>query len=185
MAATTTMKLPPQYYLRPGRRSDLTPATHIYQAAFDPDMLPDILFPSRHEHPQDFLAFLSRLFDDRYWSPQWILTVICGSSGSGDGGGDDAPVGFTWWKRPLSELSIWERWLSPCTHIPILLPLCSFSIFRTIEVLLLPLSLCLAPFLLIFLPLHPLYSLNMTKPPSQCDSSPTLTAPTLAKPKRE
>lgn len=139
MAATTTMKLPPQYYLRPGRRSDLTPATHIYQAAFDPDMLPDILFPSRHEHPQDFLAFLSRLFDDRYWSPQWILTVICGSSGSGDGGGDDAPVGFTWWKRPLSELSIWERWLSPCTHIPILLPLCSFSIFRTIEVLLLPL----------------------------------------------
>lgn len=94
------------YSIRPGRRSDIPYARDLYLASFHGDMLLDILFPTRHDHPGSFAAHLHRLFVERWWTPNYDLAVCVD--------GNDRPVGFTWWKRPNSQLSFYERWLSPC-----------------------------------------------------------------------
>jgi hypothetical protein len=94
------------YSIRPGRRSDVLYARDLYLPAFNGDMLLDIMFPTRHDHPASFSAHLLRLFVERWWTPNYDLTVCVDEN--------DRPVGFTWWKRPNSQLSFYERWLSPC-----------------------------------------------------------------------
>lgn len=38
----------------------------------------------------------------------------------------DAPVGFTWWKKPDGELTFYEKWLSLCKFLPCLCHLVGF-----------------------------------------------------------
>ncbi|GJN70881.1 hypothetical protein PLIIFM63780_002527 [Purpureocillium lilacinum] len=97
---------PPGYHLRRGLSSDVDAVTSLYRASFGRDSLLDVLFPTRDAHPRDFHAHIYRHFQARWWTLGWDLTVLV----------DDAlgvPVGFTWWRRPLDQLSFAERWLSP------------------------------------------------------------------------
>lgn len=118
-AATTTLQhrtagpvaCPPGYHLRRGLSSDVDAVTSLYRASFGRDSLLDVLFPTRDAHPRDFHAHIYRHFQARWWTLGWDLTVLV----------DDAlgvPVGFTWWRRPLDQLSFTERWLSPCELRP-------------------------------------------------------------------
>lgn len=96
------------YSIRLGRASDVPAATSLLCSAFANDSLLDILYPTRHEHPADFQTSVYRLFHARYWTPGYSLSMLVDDS---DGG---RPVGFAWWRRPLEQLSFYERWLSPC-----------------------------------------------------------------------
>ncbi|KAH7326010.1 hypothetical protein B0I35DRAFT_457353 [Stachybotrys elegans] len=93
------------YRSRPGRYSDLIYMASIYHAATLSDDLFDILFPTRHAHPDALVVHLHRLFQTRYWTPSYSLTVIVGE--------DDRPVGFSFWCYPNSSFSFAQRWLSP------------------------------------------------------------------------
>ncbi|KAH7184970.1 acyl-CoA N-acyltransferase [Fusarium flagelliforme] len=94
------------YRVRPGLYSDVSEVVKVWNAAFAKDQLMDILFPGRQTHPELLLAQITRLFYSRYWTPNYDLHVLVSTT-------DDKPVGLTWWKRPDSQLSIYERWISP------------------------------------------------------------------------
>ncbi len=109
------------YRIRPGRRSDLTQAVEIYEQSFSHDALIDILFPNRHEHPEALRTFIRRLFMERWWNPHFDLDVLMSTTAN-----DPLIVGFTWWKRPDSQLSFYERWVSPYAWLsPIVLAILS------------------------------------------------------------
>lgn len=95
------------YRIRPGFLSDVPHAVDIYMVSFANEGLIDILFPNRHTRPEALIAYVSRLFHSRWWSPNYDMHVLVGDA-------DGRPVGFTWWKRPNSQLSFCERWISPC-----------------------------------------------------------------------
>ncbi|KAJ6440393.1 acetyltransferase (GNAT) family domain-containing protein [Purpureocillium lavendulum] len=105
-AALPPMAVPAGYHLRPGLASDVNAIAALYRASFGGDSLLDVMFPTRAAYPRDFHTHLYRHFQSRWWTPGWYLTVLV----------DDTlavPVGFTWWRRPLDQLSFAERWLSP------------------------------------------------------------------------
>lgn len=99
------------YRIRPGTLSDIPRAVQVYQAAFDHDRLFDFLFPNRHEHPEALCAHATRLFQSRWWTPNFDFYILAGVD-------DNQPAGLTWWKRPDSQLSFYERWVSPCKSHP-------------------------------------------------------------------
>jgi hypothetical protein len=101
------MSLPSGYHFRPGTTGDLGTITRLYLASFAHDRLVDMMFPQRREHPRAVEAFLLRHFQRRWWTSGWRLTVVVDETLG-------APVGFTWWLKPRGEMSLWERWLSPC-----------------------------------------------------------------------
>ncbi|KAJ4128015.1 hypothetical protein NW768_008299 [Fusarium equiseti] len=94
------------YRVRPGLYSDVSEVVKVWNAAFAKDQLMDILFPGRQTHPELLLAQITRRFYSRYWTPNFDLHVLVSTT-------DDKPVGLTWWKRPDSQLSFYERWISP------------------------------------------------------------------------
>ncbi|KAG8677785.1 hypothetical protein FPOAC2_03927 [Fusarium poae] len=94
------------YRVRPGLYSDVSEVVKIWNAAFAKDQLMDILFPGRQIHPELMQAHITRLFYSRYWTLNYDLHVLTSTA-------DNKPVGFTWWKRPDSQLSFYERWISP------------------------------------------------------------------------
>jgi hypothetical protein len=96
-----------RYRIRAGGLGDISAAVGIYAAAFDKDQVLDILFPARRQHPECVTTYLHRNFRNRYWTPNYRLTVLVGEA-------DGQVAGFTWWKLPNSALSVWDRWLSPC-----------------------------------------------------------------------
>lgn len=96
------------YRIRPGYASDIPAISTLFTAAFGGDSLMDILYPTRHAHPADFATSVYRLFRLRYWTPGYYLTLIVDDSRG------SRPVGVSWWRRPLDQLSFYERWVSPC-----------------------------------------------------------------------
>lgn len=99
------------YRLRPGYPSDVPHIVDIFLIAFGPDRLLDFVYPNRRENPEEVTAYMRRLFQTRWWTPNYDLQVVVGAA-------DGIPVGFTWWKRPNSQLSFYESWISPCTSTP-------------------------------------------------------------------
>lgn len=95
------------YRLRPGRKSEASGiCTDLFLDTIGRDALIDILYPTRHKFPVENAADIRRLFYRRTWEPNFIFTVCVDSA--------DKPVGFSFWKRPLSSLTFYERWISPC-----------------------------------------------------------------------
>lgn len=114
LRATTGGPSASTYTLRPGRDADVAAIADVYYAAFAdhrpgalPDNLMDVLFgPSFRAHPSDTKALLAHIIAPRLWSVQYRLSVLV----------DDASgqvIGFVCFKRPLTEVSFYERWLSP------------------------------------------------------------------------
>ena len=101
------------YSIRPGRRSDVSRARDLYLAAFGGEQLLEILFPGHTRHPEALATHLHRLFVHRWWSFEYVLAV-CVPAEAADDDVPGAAVGCTWWKRPASQISFYERWLSPC-----------------------------------------------------------------------
>lgn len=97
------------YRVRPGLYSDVSEVVKVWNAAFAKEQLMDILFPGRQTHPELLLAQITRLFYSRYWTPNYDFHVLASTT-------DDKPLGLTWWKRPDSQLSFYERWISPCMY---------------------------------------------------------------------
>ncbi|CAH0053089.1 unnamed protein product [Clonostachys solani] len=94
------------YRLRPGRKSEASGiCTDLFLDTIGRDALIDILFPTRHKFPVENATDIRRLFYRRTWEPNFIFTVCVDSA--------DKPVGFSFWKRPLSSLTFYERWISP------------------------------------------------------------------------
>ncbi|KAI9167672.1 hypothetical protein HJFPF1_03806 [Paramyrothecium foliicola] len=93
------------YRLRPGRFSDVAAATRLYAAAFRNDSLLNVLFPNHRQFPDDFKLHIHRLFEQRYWTPEFLLTMVVDETGHA--------VGCSWWRRPQDEFSVFWQWLSP------------------------------------------------------------------------
>jgi hypothetical protein len=68
------------------------------------------LFPKRHQYPKQVESFLHRHFLRRMWTNGWELTVVVDETLG-------VPVGFMWWLKPAAQLSVWERWISPCRRL--------------------------------------------------------------------
>lgn len=98
------------YYIRPGRFSDLSAASELYTKSFGKEPLLDFIFPSRQEDPGSFHLWIARKFEDRWWTPGWTFTMLL----QRDEKGTERPLGFTWWERPHETLTFREKWLSPC-----------------------------------------------------------------------
>ncbi|VUC27680.1 unnamed protein product [Clonostachys rosea] len=96
------------YRLRPGRKSEASGiCTDLFLNTIGRDGLFDILFPTRRQFPVESATNIRRLFYRRAWEPTFTFTVCVGS--------DDKPVGFSFWRRPISSLTFYERWISPYT----------------------------------------------------------------------
>lgn len=104
------MSLPMGYHFRPGTTADIPAITNLYLATFSHDRLLEIMFPTRRQHPAAVKTFLDRHFQRRWWTPRWRLTVLVDETLG-------VPVGFTWWLTPASEVTFWQKWLSPCTFL--------------------------------------------------------------------
>lgn len=105
------MAVPP-FRTRPGRLADVPSIARLYALGFDKDSLLDVLFPlRRNHHPDDVRTFAHRMFLDRAWNPLYVLSI---AETVPSAEGEPQAVGFTWWRRPESELSFYERWVSPC-----------------------------------------------------------------------
>lgn len=96
------------YQIRPGRYSDLSPASKLYGISFTKEPLLDFMFPNRQNDSAAFHLWLNRKFESRWWTPGWSLTMLLRR----DEKGAERPVGFTWWKRPDETLTFRERWFS-------------------------------------------------------------------------
>ncbi|KAM0557152.1 hypothetical protein ACHAPJ_005415 [Fusarium lateritium] len=93
------------YRIRPGTSADVTVATDLYLRSFTKEKLLDFMFPTRHTDPTPLNMWVSRRFWLRYWTPEYVLTMLDDANGR--------PVAFTWWHRPTESLTFNERWLSP------------------------------------------------------------------------
>ena len=104
------------YSLRAGRLADVSTVASLYTSAFAHDRITDIMFPSHRTHPRDYHETVRRLIQTRAWMPEYSLTVLVdrASSSSSSSSSSSTPVGFALWRRPESEVSFYERWLSPC-----------------------------------------------------------------------
>lgn len=100
------------YHIRPGGLLDVPRITDLYMSSFANDQILDIVCPNRHEHPQSLKTYVYRRWVERWWTPNYNLTVLADNA-------TGTVVGFTWWKRPTSELSFYERWISPCRCLSI------------------------------------------------------------------
>lgn len=104
------------YRLRPGRFADIAAAARLGDICFRDDHLFAILFPNRLEHLEEFKVHIRRLYETRYWTLGYVLTLAVDE--------DDRVVGCSWWRRPDDEFSVFYTWLSPCksfnTHSAIL-----------------------------------------------------------------
>ncbi|KAI8725112.1 N-acetyltransferase domain-containing protein [Fusarium sp. LHS14.1] len=101
--------MPSTYCIRPGTFSDVDDAAMLYTQSFANEALLDYMFPDRAVDPTAFQTWISRRFWMRYWTPEYVLTILDAS----DGKGKVNAVGFSWWHRPTESLSFRERWLSP------------------------------------------------------------------------
>lgn len=110
----------PSYSVRLGRSSDIDALAPIYLASFEHDTLLDFLFPLRRSHPADMAVGLHRLFQLRYWSAEYVLTVLDDGQGRA--------VGFAWWKKPVVRQPVWKKWCSPCKSPFYLIPIPILSI---------------------------------------------------------
>ncbi|TQV92032.1 acetyltransferase (GNAT) family domain-containing protein [Cordyceps javanica] len=117
------------FTLRPGRLRDVAAFARTYYAAFsDPrpsaaaaaDNFLDVLFgPDYRDRRPDVEAALAAILAPRLWSLQYRLSALVVDKGTGDGNADaddDNVVGFVCVKRPESEVTFYERWLSPRLH---------------------------------------------------------------------
>jgi cellulose synthase/poly-beta-1,6-N-acetylglucosamine synthase-like glycosyltransferase len=107
------------YRLRPGRWSDLAPAARLYQLCFAQDYMVDVHFPNHRENPDEFRQTIHRMYQQRYWTPDYILTCLVDDDDAG------RVVGCSWWRRPKDETSALYRWLSPCKSLALLLAVSS------------------------------------------------------------
>lgn len=106
---------PSTYTLRPGLVADVPSFARVYYDSFSDarpgastDNLMDILFGDFRKHPRDTRAVLDAMLRPRLWSLQYRMSALV----------DDATghvVGFVCFKRPATEVSFYERWLSPRT----------------------------------------------------------------------
>ncbi|PHH66915.1 hypothetical protein CDD81_5267 [Ophiocordyceps australis] len=122
--------LRPGFRIRPAGFADAQGMCRVYGDALSHDaFLLDSLFPERHARPDEFALRLKRFFWRRWWTLGWVADVLVDERA---GGGEDKEgeeksqegeekknkvVGFAWWKRPASDLSWRERWLSPFAWI--------------------------------------------------------------------
>lgn len=95
------------HLIRPGRHSDLLPASRLYAISFAKEPLLQFMFPNLDRDPSVLHLWIDRKFQSRWWTPGWSLTMLL----ERDTG---RAVGFTWWKRPDETLTFRERWFSPC-----------------------------------------------------------------------
>ncbi|PHH75505.1 hypothetical protein CDD82_4409 [Ophiocordyceps australis] len=128
--------LRPGFRIRPARFSDSIVMSKVYVDAISHDaFILDSLFPERLTQPEEFALRLKRFFWRRWWTPGWEVDVLVDerqtasvedkeSNKDQDNNkqidadnkkqnNEGVVVGFAWWKRPASDLSFRERWLTP------------------------------------------------------------------------
>ncbi|OAA77227.1 Acyl-CoA N-acyltransferase [Akanthomyces lecanii RCEF 1005] len=105
------------YTLRPGLFADVPSFAHVYYDSFSDtrpgastDNLMDILFGDFRSHPRDTRAVLAAMLAPRLWSLQYRMSALVDDA-------TDEVVGFVCVKRPATEISFYERWLSPQTWL--------------------------------------------------------------------
>ncbi|KAF4125783.1 Ribosomal protein S18 acetylase RimI [Geosmithia morbida] len=125
------------YHVRPGRLSDIPKLMPIFTTTIARDQLFTILFPLKNSHGDSgpevdidaMKTYMNRVFALRYWSPNFRLSVAF----SVDDVECATPLAFSWWKLPDSQLSLYERWLSPYGINPTASTMFSRFIEREIE----------------------------------------------------
>ncbi|KAF4969330.1 hypothetical protein FSARC_3404 [Fusarium sarcochroum] len=98
-----------KYRIRPGTFFDVPAVSRLYAASFATEPIIDFLFPARRQDPLSFYTSTCRRFRGRYWTLGYSLTVVVDKN--------NQPVAFSWWKRPVESLSIFQRFLSPTAWV--------------------------------------------------------------------
>lgn len=101
------------FTLRPGVYGDVPAFADTYYTSFadtrtgaSDDNLLDVLFPDHAAHPVEVRDALQRILAPRLWSLEYRMSALVDDASG-------AVVGLLCMKRPKSEVSFWERWLSP------------------------------------------------------------------------
>lgn len=116
--STTTPVAKSSFTLRPGVYGDLPAFAAVYYSSFSDtregasdDNLLDVLFEGHRDEPDAIREALQWMLTPRLWSLEYRMSALVDDA-------DGKVVGFLCVKRPGSEVSFYERWISPGKFSP-------------------------------------------------------------------